>query len=126
MGRLPVITALKEMDKETLIRIMKEPKNAILKQLDDIKSGNISDVEFSAAQKSIANHYRQLLDSPFDIQAFLENRALFGITDDLEISQRKLSKVTKQDVIDVASRIKLCSSVFIEGKETRVEEDEND
>ena len=101
-------------------------KKAILKQLDDIKSGNISDIEFSAAQKSIANHYRQLLDSPFDIQAFLENRALFGITDDLEISQRKLSKVTKQDVIDVASRIKLCSSVFIEGKETRVEEDEND
>ncbi len=32
VGRLPVITALKQMDKETLIRIMTEPKNSIIKQ----------------------------------------------------------------------------------------------
>ncbi len=34
VGRLPVITALTGMDKETLIRIMKEPKNSILKQYE--------------------------------------------------------------------------------------------
>ena len=34
VGRLPVITALSGMDKETLIRIMKEPKNSILKQYE--------------------------------------------------------------------------------------------
>ena len=32
VGRLPVITALKGMDKETLIKIMTEPKNSIIKQ----------------------------------------------------------------------------------------------
>lgn len=32
VGRLPVITTLKGMDKETLIRIMTEPKNSIVKQ----------------------------------------------------------------------------------------------
>ena len=32
VGRLPVITALSPMDKETLVRIMKEPKNSIIKQ----------------------------------------------------------------------------------------------
>ena len=32
VGRLPVITSLKAMDKETLIRIMTEPKNSIVKQ----------------------------------------------------------------------------------------------
>ena len=32
VGRLPVITALKPMDKETLVRIMKEPKNSVIKQ----------------------------------------------------------------------------------------------
>lgn len=32
VGRLPVITALKAMDRETLIRIMTEPKNSIIKQ----------------------------------------------------------------------------------------------
>ncbi len=32
VGRLPVITGLKGMDKETLVRIMTEPKNSIVKQ----------------------------------------------------------------------------------------------
>lgn len=36
VGRLPVITALNGMDKETLIRIMKEPKNSILKQYETL------------------------------------------------------------------------------------------
>ena len=34
VGRMPVITALKGMDKETLIRIMTEPKNSIIKQYE--------------------------------------------------------------------------------------------
>ncbi|MBR7132962.1 MAG: ATP-dependent Clp protease ATP-binding subunit ClpX [Clostridia bacterium] len=34
VGRLPVITTLKGMDKETLIRIMTEPKNSIIKQYE--------------------------------------------------------------------------------------------
>jgi len=34
VGRLPVITALKGMDKETLVRIMTEPKNSIIKQYE--------------------------------------------------------------------------------------------
>ncbi len=34
VGRLPVITGLKGMDKETLIRIMTEPKNSIVKQYE--------------------------------------------------------------------------------------------
>ncbi len=32
VGRMPVITALKGMDKETLVRIMVEPKNSIIRQ----------------------------------------------------------------------------------------------
>ncbi len=36
VGRLPVITALKGMDKETLIRIMTEPKNSIIKQYEEL------------------------------------------------------------------------------------------
>jgi ATP-dependent Clp protease ATP-binding subunit ClpX len=34
VGRMPVITALKGMDKDTLIRIMTEPKNSIIKQYE--------------------------------------------------------------------------------------------
>lgn len=34
VGRLPVITSLKGMDKETLVRIMTEPKNSVIKQYE--------------------------------------------------------------------------------------------
>ena len=36
VGRMPVITALNGMDKETLIRIMTEPKNSIIKQYETL------------------------------------------------------------------------------------------
>ena len=47
VGRLPVITALKDMDKEALIRIMKEPKNAILKQYETLFKLDDIELEFS-------------------------------------------------------------------------------
>ena len=43
IGRVPVVTTLNELDKEALIRILKEPKNALIKQYrklfayDDVK-----------------------------------------------------------------------------------------
>ena len=36
VGRLPVITALSPMDKQTLVRIMTEPKNSIIKQYAEL------------------------------------------------------------------------------------------
>ena len=97
-------------------------KEAILEQLEDIKNGLISDTEFSAAQKSFINSYRQLYDSPFDMQAFISDRAIFGITDTLDTVQKKILAVTKEDIISLASQIKLNASFFIEGTEDNEEE----
>ncbi len=46
VGRMPVITALKGMDKETLVRIMKEPKNSIVKQYKALFKLDGVDLEF--------------------------------------------------------------------------------
>lgn len=46
VGRLPVITALKGMDKETLIRIMTEPKNSIIKQYKALFKMDNVELEF--------------------------------------------------------------------------------
>ena len=32
IGRLPIVATLKDLDKEALIKILKEPKNALVKQ----------------------------------------------------------------------------------------------
>lgn len=55
VGRLPVITALKGMDKETLIKIMTEPKNSIIKQYEALfKMDGIELVFEKAALEKIA------------------------------------------------------------------------
>ena len=100
---------------------------AILEQLEDICNGKISDAELWAAQKAIISSYRQLYDSPFDLQAFFGDRELFGITDSIEIAERKLLAVTKEQISTLARSIRLDASFFIEGTcDSLGEEDEND
>ena len=56
VGRLPVITALKGMDKQTLIKIMTEPKNSIIKQYEALfKMDNIELVFEKEALEKIAD-----------------------------------------------------------------------
>jgi ATP-dependent Clp protease ATP-binding subunit ClpX len=55
VGRMPVITALEGMDKETLVRIMLEPKNSIIKQYETLfKMDGIELVFEKAALEKIA------------------------------------------------------------------------
>ena len=52
VGRLPVITALSPMDKETLIKIMTEPKNSIIKQYKELFKMDGVELEFEDAALS--------------------------------------------------------------------------
>ncbi len=47
VGRMPVITALKGMDKETLVRIMVEPKNSIIRQYQALFKMDGVELEFT-------------------------------------------------------------------------------
>ncbi len=51
VGRMPVITALNGMDKETLVRIMLEPKNSIVKQYETLFS--LDGVELKFDKKAL-------------------------------------------------------------------------
>ena len=46
VGRLPIITALKELDRETLIKIITEPKNALVKQYKKLFEYDNVELEF--------------------------------------------------------------------------------
>lgn len=62
LGRLPVTVSLEDLDEEALIRIIKEPKNALLKQykylleLDDVELEFEEDAIRAIAQKAIARN----------------------------------------------------------------------
>ncbi|MBO4445385.1 MAG: ATP-dependent Clp protease ATP-binding subunit ClpX [Clostridia bacterium] len=46
VGRIPVITALTDLDEEALIRILKEPKNSLLKQYQELFKMDGVEIEF--------------------------------------------------------------------------------
>ena len=49
VGRMPVITALKGMDKETLVRIMTEPRNSVIRQYQAMFKMDGVELEFDVA-----------------------------------------------------------------------------
>ncbi len=56
VGRLPIITTLKELDKEALIRILTEPKNSLVKQYKKLLRYDNVELEFSGeALEAIVN-----------------------------------------------------------------------
>lgn len=99
-------------------------KKAIFEQIDDIKQGKISDAELLAAKRTLSNACRQLYDNPFELQVFLGNRALVGITDGVEAFISKFMSVTKENIVAVAQNIKFEASYFIEGTVVSESEEE--
>ncbi len=47
VGRMPVITALAELDRDSLIRVLREPKNAIIRQFEAMFKLEKVDLEFT-------------------------------------------------------------------------------
>ena len=99
--------------------------NEIIHQLDEIKNGNITDSELLAAKKSLLSSYRQLYDSPFDLQAFFGDRALFGINESIEEAMEKLLAVTKENIVALAKKIKLEASFYVKGTKNCTSEEED-
>ena len=60
MGRIPVIATLNELSTEDLIRVLKEPKNAIIKQYQALFELDGIELEFSEdALESIAKQAQE-------------------------------------------------------------------
>ena len=56
IGRIPIITTLDRLDSDDLVRILTEPKNALIKQYQKLLSLDGVDLEFEpAAVKQIAD-----------------------------------------------------------------------
>jgi len=59
VGRMPILATLKELDEKSLIRILKEPKNSLIKQykrlfeFEDVKLSFNEDAIFEIAKKAI-------------------------------------------------------------------------
>ena len=98
VGRLPVITALKGMDKETLIRIMTEPKNSILKQYEALfKMDDIELVFTDGALSKIADMTVERKTGARGLRSIIEGvlqRFMFEAPSDIDIKKITITEDT--------------------------------
>ncbi len=92
-------------------------KELILKQLDDIQAGNISDYELNATIKTIETGIRSLKDSQIQIVDFYLSQLIAGTHDTMEDVIEKTKCVTKQAVVNVSKKILLDTVYFLTSKE---------
>lgn len=88
----------------------------ILRQLEDMKRGNISDFEFDAAKKALESGYMQVTDSAYATESFYRTRILGGCTDTVDDVSRKIRQVTPEDVVRVAQRFEPAAVGFVRGE----------
>lgn len=93
----------------------------ILGQAEEMRRGNISNTEFHGAVRYLVSIYEGLDDNASAIENYYFSRELYGICCSPRECVRRISAVTKEDVVAFASRVSLLSVYFLRG--TRSSED---
>ncbi len=101
IGRLPIIATLEDLDEETLVKILTQPKNALVKQyqrLFDMEEAELKftdDALISIAQKAIerktgARGLRSIIEK-------LLLDAMYEVPDDVDVTEVIVEKETVED-----------------------------
>ncbi len=98
IGRLPVVVALDDLNEEALVQILKEPKNAIVKQYEYLFALEGVEVEFEEeALKAIAKLTLERKTGARGLRSIIENcvnEVMYEVPDDLSIEKVIITKET--------------------------------
>ncbi len=96
VGRIPVITALEPLDKDALVRILKEPKNALIKQYERLFSYDGVELVFEDdAIEAIAEKAYNLKSGARGLRAVTESimtKYMYEVPSDENIKQLIITK----------------------------------
>ena len=96
VGRVPVVVALDSLDEDSLVRILREPKNAILKQYKALLSLDEVDLEFDDdAVKAIAHKSFERKTGARGLRSILEavmNEVMYEVPSDETIARCTITK----------------------------------
>lgn len=87
----------------------------IIRQMEEIRSGNITDYEYESTLKSYESGIKALRDSQMQIVDFYLSQLTAGTEDNFESVIEKMKSVSKQDVAAVAGKIELDAVYFLTG-----------
>lgn len=88
-----------------------------LAQLEEIRNGNISDLEFDSSIKAIINSYKSTYDDQRSLAVFSLGEAIAGTNNTIEEKIEQIRRVTKEQAAAVARKLKLDTVYFLNGKE---------
>lgn len=88
----------------------------IQKQLEALKQGDISDVEFNQTRAVISNQLREVKDMPFERINVDYHSVLSGRNRSLDDLLREVSQVTKEDIQRAAQKVELDTIYFLTDK----------
>ena len=96
VGRLPIVASLDGLDVDSLVRILKEPKNSILKQYVKLfKLDNVELIIDDEALKEIANKSIERHTGARGLRSILEDilqRVMFEVPSDSSVEKVKITK----------------------------------
>jgi ATP-dependent Clp protease ATP-binding subunit ClpX len=99
IGRLPVVATLNELDEEALIQILKEPKNALVKQYQKLFEMEKVNLKFTdGALVAIAKDALERKTGARGLRSVLEN-AMLDVMYDIPSQDRVKEVVINEDVI---------------------------
>ena len=103
VGRVPVVVALDSLDEKALVRILREPKNAILKQYKALLSLDEVDLEFEDdAVKEIAHKSFERKTGARGLRSILEsvmNEVMYEVPSDETIARCIITKVVLLEAV---------------------------
>ena len=99
IGRLPVVATLDELDEEALVRILCEPKNALVKQYQKLFDMENVDLKFTdGALVAVAKEALKRKTGARGLRSILEN-AMLDVMYDIPSQDRVREVVINEDVI---------------------------
>lgn len=101
VGRIPVITSLEGLDEESLVRILREPKNSLLKQYQKLFDLDKVDLEFTEeALRSVAKQTLERKTGARGLRSILEGvlmPMMYKVPSDYTIEKVKITKQMVED-----------------------------
>lgn len=105
-GLMVVSSGIDAANKEKALEI-------ILRQIDDIKNGIITDSELEATVKNMETGIRSLGDSQINMVDFYLSQTITQTQDDFNDIIDKIKKVTKDEIVRIAHRVVLDTVYFL-------------
>ena len=95
----------------------RKTRELIQEQLEEIIQGNITDAEMENTRRGLLNQYRVQEDSPARLIGFYLDSHVGGRYHTLEEARENISRVTREEVAEVARRVKLDTVYLLRGEE---------